>query len=88
MNYMGRSNYQEDLRERKKGAIVKEYRPLTERQMTIINGLKDGKTQAQIAEEVFTCPGHVVVMIRKICERFDCSNKVQLIYKLAKEGVI
>lgn len=61
---------------------------LSEQELQIVNLLKTGTKQKDIADEVFMSVATVNGKIMKMCRDYECSNSTQLVYKLAKEGVI
>ena len=88
MNYMARSNYQEEFRERRKAPVLTKEPQLTEQELLIVNMLKEGRKQLDISNELLVSVSWVNGKIMKMCKEYECSNSTQLVYKLAKEGVI
>ena len=61
---------------------------LSEQELAIVNLLKIGTKQRDIADEVYMSVATVNGKIMKMCKAYECANSTQLVYKLAKEGVI
>lgn len=61
---------------------------LTEIDLKIVDMLKNGYTQETIGWELYMSRTRVWNRINAMCKEFECVNATQLIYKLAKMGVI
>lgn len=65
---------------------VEKQKPLSEKEMLVIELLADGKTYKEIEGETGLTSGQLQFMIRGLLYSFDCVNSVQLVATLFRKG--
>lgn len=63
---------------------IEEWMTISEREKEVIDHLRQGLTQKEIAGRMFIVPKTVEVHIRNLFERFDVKNSVELVAKYMK----
>jgi two-component system, NarL family, nitrate/nitrite response regulator NarL len=61
---------------------------LSDRQLQVLKGLSDGKTQQEIARELGLSLVRVEQIVRSIREKFDADNLVQVGIQAVSQGIV